>query len=302
METGFMNRITGLVIALVVGGLLVGGLLIPSIEGMTATEKTFENKGYYDMTYTETDQLTVVWSYLNPNEITVNGSPINIPDFVNPGTVNLVCGDTWFLRWYGEGVGFYCSTSDAGAVPADTTAQTTLTLTASNGTVTATNDAATPAGMTDTYTFIYVLDPDGQYIMKNANEPVYLKGDSDIYAIGRSAPFGSTLKMKITGNIDDGFTAETLGSTTTTIDDVEAIYTQESGFKDLYKLSKISIGVSDNGESKTVDYTYFIVPSKVTAELTNHMDATQIAMFGVISILGIVALVVVAANGIRNKY
>lgn len=303
METGFMNRIIGLVLALVVGGLLVGGLLIPSIEGMTATEKTLENKGYFHMEKYGTDtDITIVWDPTDAKSITVNGEKYNPNTPVNQ-FVNVAIGDDWYFRYADGGANTYVQVSYDGLnqVVGSNSDNQTVTVTCSNGSATITKGATT---QTMDYTELYVISGDeGKYVMKNATESVYMAANTEFTALGTTAIGEGKAVLKIVGDVGNGATVEVIASNPVgaTISDIEVNATALTDYRG-YSLTTVTFTITADEVDYPATYSYFIVPASVTLELSQHMDATQIAMFGVISILGIVALVVVAANGIRNKY
>ena len=309
METGFMNRITGLVIALVVGGLLVGGLLIPSIEGMTATEKTLENEGYFHMEKYGTDtDLTITWDHTNPKKINVNGDDFE-PNTPLNQWVSVAIGDNWFFRYADGGANTYVQVTYGGAnyLSGSVTAGSDVIVTCENGTATLKQYSGDTVTNTQTvaYTEIYAISGDsGSYVMKKSTETAYMAGNTEFIGLGQTG-MGETGRavLKVSGNVDDGATVDVIASTPAgaTVSDIEVNVTSLTDYIG-FALSTITFTLAVEGTDYPATYSYFIVPAKVTLELSQHMDATQIAMFGVISILGIVALVVVAANGIRNKY
>ena len=311
METGFMNRIIGLVLALVVGGLLVGGLLIPSIEGMTATEKTFENKGYYSMINTEEETILEWTPSVDPFSITVNGVSISLESLKGYGYSNysIAFADDFILRYYYEGpnaqtLQFWNSDYVTG-IASSSAYTATITINASGATFTTNAEGATTTSITHTGSY-FVINDSGDHVMKLRDKDAYVKTDSTIvYAGGISGIATSTFAgFYFEGTIDNivvepmrnNITVSNLETHTSTID----------GYINLVALEKVTFDTNyqpgDTPNERSQTYTYFLVPTQVTVELSQHMDATQIAMFGVISILGIMALVVVAANGIRNKY
>ena len=311
METGFMNRIIGLVIALVVGGLLVGGLLIPSIQAMTATETTFENEGYYHMTHLNADdEYTLFWDHTKPYEVTVNGTdviPLTVPAYA---AVTILGSDAFCLRFLntpdnpriqmygGTGWGY------GGSQGYD------FSVTLSGGTLTLMNTAETSpfTASGDAPDKLYAITNNtGEYVLKKATTPAYMLGDSSLIVLcGVTDSPVATPAIYADGTINGGLNYTLFrpsGQVDTAVFSNETITAADvNGYTGLKSLEKIEFDVTLTEGTVEPTYTYFIVPASVTAEKTQHMDATQIAMFGVISILGIVALVVVAANGIRNKY
>lgn len=315
METGFMNRIIGLVLALVVGGLLVGGLLIPSIEGMTATEKTFENEGYFKLDkITDSEEHIITWDYTNPYIFVVDGVDVTIPfgstnDPVYPYSV--ISAENWALRFISTNAGVRIDLAVFGQQNSliwgtSTVDEKNATFTFNNGVATiARSDNATT---TQTYDYAFIPSADGAYCMKKGNVDAFLNKDSEIFATGRTGGIfnGTTvnLNLNVKADVENGAAVNIIYPTTGyTISNETVNNVVENSYLDLYKFSNVSFTITDtDGYTYNAVYGQVIIPAKVTSELTNHMDATQIAMFGVISILGIVALVVVAANGIRNKY
>lgn len=307
METGFMNRIIGLVLALVVGGLLVGGLLIPSIEAMTATEKTLTNEGYVRYTSINADdeeEIVIQWDYTNPKYLTINDKSLDISQYKEMWA-SIVFGEQWTLRYNYTTTNTqlqYFGQTNTDFVYAYESSELNLTATLNSGTITVTNGTITK---TATYTTAYYPDEAGSMIMKKSDGTSYLLKDSSIviangmtysnpYTIGVffDGSIGAGLNFELFRNLDDF-----------AVSNVATHYTDSAKYEGVIELSNVTFDLTP-GENPAIaaTYSYFLVPYQITAELSQHMDATQIAMFGVISILGIVALVVVAANGIRNKY
>lgn len=289
METGFMNRIIGLVLALVVGGLLVGGLLIPSIEAITTTEKTFDNSGLY---YMENPTESITVSFLGDSQWEINGEPLV---YTSIGATNIIVTNDTFVRNIGQVRGAnYATWTDA-------------ELTIGNGTITGTATVnGNSTAVSWAYDYVYVATNEkAANIMKSNAADSYIKADSEILGMGLSTVKDSsgnnnTVEFKIV--VEDLTATVTTTNQYVTVSDVQVNATAVDGYKDLYLFKSVTFTATWGTYTTAVTYNIVIVPSSVTAELSQHLDATQIAMFGVVSILGIVALVVVAANGIRNKY
>lgn len=298
MSGTYLSKIPVLVVALVIGIVLVTSAVVP-LASDYSDAKTFKNEGYYNLAYTEVDDVTLVWDYTKPTIFTINDTEITMPDFTLPGNVNIICGDDWFLRWAGNGVQFYSSSN--GSITATVGDSTSLSLVASNGSVTITNTASTPVTQTHTYTFMYVLDPNGDYVMKDANEPAYLNGDSEIYAIGRSSTTGLVIKLKITGTIDDGFTPAAIGTSSAVLGDVTANYVKDNNYKDLYKLTSLLVPMTygEDDSEFTATYSYFIVPAEVTADPDN--PAAYKNLVKVVPLMAFIMLVVAAAGMVYLK-
>ena len=182
-----------------------------------------------------------------------------------------------------------------------------LDIVCSNGTATMTlyisGEAQTP--ITKTYTEVYAYSGDaGSYVMKKSDEAAYMAADSEFLGFGTTAIGGSDVAaMRVEGNIEDGATATVIASTVagTTASDVTINSTPLDNYHG-YAFTSASFDITANGNDYPAVYSYVVVPAQVTLEKSWHLDTTEIAMFGVISILGIIMLVVVAANAIRVKY
>ena len=323
----FVNKITGYVLALVLGAILVGGLLIPTVQGMTETEKTFTNEGYYTMdAITEETARVIEWEKATPNILKIDGTDLDMSWTDQSKSYTLIGSEEMVLR-YERGAnntaGLQLFSTTAGATyisfhsnsSSDAGDKVTVTLTA--GTVTFVTNGTNPFNKTvsNIGTDAYVINPtnSGDYalVMKKADIPAHLNGESTIRFIGVSVTSGPNgIALYGIGSLDDGMTLSTIYTNTTVSDvsytNLEAFDEAVDGYLNLYSLDKytFTINYTDNGTPKTFDatYSYFLVPAEVTAEKSWHLDTTEIAMFGVISILGIIMLVVIAANAIRNKY
>lgn len=313
METGFMNRIIGLVLALVVGGLLVGGLLIPSIEAMTTTEKTITNIGDYYV-LENPDDVTITYA---DSVLTINDEIIPVPTAANGYGVSVLSIGNGVLRYTPNG-----QLIKWGSItPYSSTPIAEANITISNGTLSGTvtySGSATPASIAATIDGdYYVLQESKQKdILTLSTSKTYVLEDTIVTSNGvtnvdANAVYG-TCVFDVVGSIKDGFTVKAYNRNAGTditenlgIDNITPVYTKVDGYKDLYLLDKVTFTTTTDSETPVttnVQYQYFVAPAEFNAELAQHMTPTEIAMFGVISILGIVALVVVAANGIRNKY
>lgn len=295
METGFMNRITGLVIALVVGGLLVGGLLIPSIEGMTATETTFENEGIYYIVDDSTSHTLV----FDDQKVIVDGKEVNHPN----GEYTVLATDDLLFRLTSGGERLQLRGALNGSVAS-------CNITIADGTVSGSyvNPSDQTTSIERAYTSYWLATSDEEpLIMKAYSGTAHIKDDSVVMGRGLTRLMTGTNTdvweyMTIDATVNGGVTINPI--TGFTYSDIQLNVTPVEGYNGLYSFGSITFTAThtDSGATTNVTYTAVILPAEVTAEKSQHMDATQIAMFGVISILGIVALVVVAANGIRNKY
>ena len=286
------NKFVGLMVGLTVGVLMVSGFLWPVVADATASEKTFVNTGLWRMDELESGDTWVrtastdSWAY--------NGEEVLTSQNSNSSTI---VGSNWTIRGTGVfwGATYYTNNPD-------------ITLTVNEDSVTV---------VTKTISGIegYGVKPNGAYLMTSYTEPVYIKGDSVIYATGSSniGP-GLGFVTHIEGNITDGVTAEcwSVNNTGTLsnfiVSNVEVHAEEVAGYEDLYKLTGITFDVSatythdstTETVTGTMSYSSYVVPYQVTAEKSWHLDTTQVALVAAIGTLGAIVLIAAAAGSIRR--
>ena len=282
-------------IAATVVVIVVAAVLMPVLQDATTTEDTFKNAGYYDMTYTETDNLVFEWDHTDPYKVTIDGESISLPqsDFT---AKTILCGDNWIVRYAYENslktfVQFYGNSGSQ--VIASVNAETDLEITCSSGSVSVTNTADPASTFSTSYTHLYVVADDGALVMKNANSPAYLNGDSEVIAMGLSKVGTTTnVGISVTGSIDDGFTWGIFRGADVTFSNQAATYTTVSDHLDLYSLEKLTATATNSTGSSDLTYSYFMVPAEVTAERTNHLTNNEIGLLMVIPTMLIIAILI----------
>ena len=297
METGFMNRIIGLVLALVVGGLLVGGLLIPSIEGMTTTELTYINVGSpYQTTDTEDAEThTIVISKDDGGNlvITTDGKTDTLPDFSLYGSATILFAENTFIRLTSAGaVNVYGSTNAStygNASIGTASAENPITIT-----ITGTTAAITTYTINNVQAYIA---PEGPLVL---SKNPYVHENSTVYVGALNTIAGTGIAFVLYGPLDDLIkkgvwpNGRGIGEVTVNL---------ENKTTDLYKLDRITAEATNDGNVfGTMTINYLLAPKEVVYENPAYIGSTNAVIMGVVSLLGIVALIVVAANGIRNKY
>lgn len=293
------TNILTLAITLTIGVILAGSLLMPVISDATTTHVTFENAGYFDMKYTETESVSLSWDHTDPHNITINGEVVALEESpAAPRTI--ICGDSWFVRYGGDSLAWYASSGSAAG--ASVAGETDATLTAANGSVSFTGGTTTRTG---TYTYLYVVAEDGEFVMKTANDKAYLNGDSTIYAMGlTSNVLSQDVYVKSVGTPDDGITSTVFrysGATPITVKSVSDSFVTESAYLDLYSIEKFVITVTNGTNDADLIYSYFIVPAEVTAEKAVHFTDGENAIIAAIPVLIIAGLVIVAAGALYLK-
>ena len=306
-----------LVVGVVVGLIVLSAALMPVIHTATTTEKTFLNEGYYTMdAITESTTHVIEWEKSNPTILIIDDEPVDMSWTDVTKSYTLIGSDTMVVRYErgaNDTAGVQMFTTTVGAQylsfhsNSAATAGDKATITLSNSTVSFVTDGTAPLDktITDIGTDAYVINPTntGDYtiVMKRADTPAYVKGDSTIRFIGVSVSSGPNgIALYGIGTLDDGMTLSTIYTNNTVTDvaysDPVPTDTAVSGYDDLYSLDKYNFTISytDNGTPKTFDatYSYFLIPNEVTAEKSIHADATTIELLGVIPILIIVGLIV----------
>ena len=301
------NNLLMLVVTLTVGIILAGSLLMPVLSDATTTERTFTNTGAFYIDADPTDTYTIAYNKASePGVIYINGDALDIA-FSNSYTVfsidnaimRTISDNT--LQWKGNGQYM--------------TGISKVDLTVSNGSVTGTyigvggNETSWP---TTTYTECHIASPTREdLVMTSYNSTNKVLGDSDIFAFGQTAVKNNTVMLlfKITGNVKDGVEITALNSTTgdvdasATITDISVNATAVNGYRDLYDLTSITFKVEYDSTVTDATYTAYIVPTTVTAELSQHLNAGEIALLNALPILVIIGLVMVGVGAIlvRNR-
>lgn len=307
MKMEKMNALT-LIITLVVGVILTGALLGPVISDATKTHETFTNTGAFYVELDPADEYTIEYDAAEAaNKVTINDTTIDVPN-----GYTILALDNSILRIQDntlqyKGAGSYI----VNIIKCD--------LSVSNGTVTGSyylRDAPTTevSWPSTTYTKAYVASPTQQdYVMTVYNTTSKMTGDSDIFAFGQTGfvTSGSTVLylIKIEGTIDDGVTVSILDRTTgvavstATVEDLSINKTAVAGYVDLYDLTSITFKakILDTDNWTNVSYSAYIVPSEVTAELSDHLTPGQISLMGAIPVMVIVALLMAAVGAIAYR-
>lgn len=295
-----MKKIIMISISAALVVIVLAGVLMPVLDDATATQDTFINDGY--ARYTEigaNESYTMSWDSTTPEKVTVNGDDYEIwkNGDGNRNISILMVPDHGIVR-YNHGSSAYASTQIIGLGTLAISDSYTVTL--DNGTYTITNSANT--SVTGTFTTAYIVDPDGEYILKNSNERAYLVSgstiiaDSSLIAMGVTTVTSWSNGFQITGTLAD-YDVEVFNPAVNTfvISDVADDRQTVTGYNDLYTLSKITFNVTDSNDADIdVDatYSYFLVPYEVTAERAVHFTDGQNAIFGAIPIMLIAALLV----------
>ena len=293
-----MNALT-LIITLVVGVILTGALLGPVINDASQTEKTFENSGYFYMDEIDTTtSRTIVVDSADLSTILVDD--VAVPNGSTGIGATIVCSDDWLIRTTSTGAQVFTS---SGAGAGTSAGQPIMTITIEGGEVEVTASSTTTLSFTEGFC---ISKTKGDWVMKAANTPVYMVAGSDIVnseltAMGRTSAGGNnSIGVRITGTVLDVNISE-FTNTSVVFGDPTINATAINGYAGLYSLSNIKFTGTIDDNTSNVTYDRFIVPSSVTAELSQHLTPGQISLIGAIPVMVIVALLMVAIGGIALR-
>ena len=267
-------------VAIMVGAVAFGAML-PIFQDVTATEDTFKNTGYFTVDkYTSDDSVIVSWDHTKPGIVTVGDTEITVNSPINKW-VSLVVGDNWYFRYVHTDTQTEIQMSYGGVstIGASTQNGKDFVLECENGTATGTSYLSGEVSTTQTvaYTEIYVISENGEYyIMKDSDVTATMLKDSEFVGVGQTFISGGACIIRIEGTIEDGATVTVIGSTSPATIDTDTIKinaTPKNGYVDCYNLTSITFDVNTSGGTTHATYSYFIVPSEVTAERAIHGDS-----------------------------
>lgn len=300
-------KIIPLVIGLTVGVLLMIGLVGPIATDAMVTEKTFTNDGVFNYgIFTPDDEYKL--EYLEDGTLEINDVPVTIPG-VEPGITStrysVLASENVIIRYGSSSTGYLTQivgvdASDAGLSPAPKS----ITATISDGQIVMDFITGTDTENHKVFNFteLYSIVPETDVaVMKVATGTVYIKGDSEIYGTGLTTVTGWQNMFHIEGTYDDGITITSPNLTAATYSNITWNIETVAGYIDLYKLTSIEFDITYNDTTVHATYSYFGVPSKVTAELSNHLDPAEITLVSAIVLIGLVALIAYAAYSIRGR-
>lgn len=277
------NKLIPLCITLVVGIILAGSVLMPVLNDATTTEKTFENTGYYYMTDVGADESYTYEFVSSPAKAwTVNGEALTFPE----GAFNVIVTDEHFVRSNGQ-------------IESSSVASMTVTVTAESitGTYTASGvDHDIDWAVDGFYGAVPTKD---SFIMTAPDATTYVNSDTEVIGFGISNLSGQYPIFHIVGDMEN--VTITSPDSSITISNVAINKTAVDGFIDLYKFESITFDATKGDNTAEITYNRVIVPTEVTAELTNHLTPGQIALISAIPVLVIVALLVVAVGVVARR-
>ena len=299
-----------MIVSLMVAVIIALSVLVPVIQDSSASEDKFTNEGMFKMSeLSATDSETYTLSYtVATNTLTINGETADISGISTASSI--IAGDTFFLRLQPNTRAYLMGSTSSFEGNYFGFNASSLSVSMTSGTLTATaTTGGVDASATFTYTKAYVIDESGDldYIMKSSNSEVYVLADSPLFASGQTSINASdntsvSTAIIMDGTIEDGVTFTAIkGATTATFDDIVINAVAESGYKDLYKLSNVTATATYDGKDTDMTYSYFVVPSEVTAERSVHVSTIEASLLGIIPLLVVIGIVIGAVWFIRQK-
>ena len=292
-----IKDLTAILVVAMVGCILVAGFIPVVGESVTATT-TFENDGPFNYgVFTPDDDYTLEYATADGSLI-VNGEPVPAFNVLNKAYSIIAC-DNYIAR-YGRTAGGYfmqCLGTDTNGVNFADSGVTAI-VTISEGKLSVTwvkADSTTVTKIVDFDEMYAIVPNENVAIMKVSTDEVYIKGDSALYASGVTQVSVWYNIIHFEGNYNDGITISSPNLPDATFSNVTWNIEPVAGYVDLYKLTSIEFDITYNDTVTHAVYSYFGVPSTVTAEKAIHADANTasiVSMIPFILIMGIVLMFV----------
>lgn len=292
-----MSKLLGTILTITVAIICIATILVPTISDATKTEKIFENTGIYF----DTDNAVSHTLEYADGVLTVDGGTVTLP---TEGQTPIVIADG-FNMIYKNNANFVvvidgiitCTSANFAIEDGTISGTITYSSTTASKTATYTNIAvAVPTQTTQTFTYMPYVN-DGDTISSTG---VMTFNDSG----GNQHP----LQWSFEGIIGGNCTVTTLSGVASqySFSNIEINYSEINGYEDLYRVESISFDVdytNPNNSSVTSNFTVtsmnVIAPESTTAELTDHLTSSQIAILAVIPLLMIVSVLIIVANRLR---
>lgn len=282
MDTG---KFVGLLVFGLVGILVVVAFL-PMIQETTSATDTFTNEGMWRMKEIENgDEWEFTsspygWEYNDVAQTSVSSS----------GSSALL-GDDWTVRSNGQARGPYISGNATGL--SATADSVNITFTGVQGQLTYPISG-------------YGIKDDGAYLMTAYNKPVYVLGNSTIYATGVSGIDDVGCTIHIEGTVNDGVTITMMNNRNSSnisnavFSNVVINAESVAGYVNLYELTSITADVTfDNtvdgvttSHTGSITYSSYVVPYQITAEKTIHPDSALATMINLLPLIAVIGLFV----------
>lgn len=297
-----MKNILVMIITVTIGIIFAGSLLAPVIDDVTTTEKTFDNTAdaLWQVEHLDTEsEYTFVWDHTSPTTALSNGETVNL----KTGTV--ICAtDSFLIRYGSDANGKYLQSVGAnlGIIVSETgTNEGDVTISISSGTISATIVKTATTTVTATFDEGWGIVSHGDYVMKSPTQNAYVLDDSTIFALGLTNINNVWNNMfQITGTVEEVEVTQLNPSPATyTTSNVTITSADVDGYEKLHTITSIDFlatNISDSTITKACTYNFFIVPATVTAELSQHLDDTEISLMQVMPLILIACLLLGAVG------
>ena len=296
------NIIYGL-IALTIAVIITTSAVVPIFMETTKTTDTYTNDGIFNYgKFTPDDEYTLTFDcttgIIKVGDDTVTPIPgVSLTSF---NSYSVIAADKVLLRWGANQSGYFMQLigNDTGGNNVLSGGVTgTATITSGDLSVTVVNSENVTTTKTFSFTELYAIVPDDDVaVLKVSTEAVYINGDSELYGSGLTTVSSWNNMFHLEGTYDDGITISSPNLSSATFDNITWNIEPVSGYIDLYKLTSIEFDITSNDTTVHATYSYFGVPSEVTAERSVHPDgptSTIINIIPLIIVAGILLLAIV---------
>ena len=308
MSGNYLKTIPIMIVTLVIGFIMVTAAVIP-LAADYSEAKTFTNEGYYRMSE-KSEETVITWTpSVDPFKVSVNGVDVSLNSLKEHGysSYSIAFSNDFILRYYYQSASVQNLQIWAGDYQSGigSSSPYTATITINNtGASFATNaEGNTPVNVTHSGNH-FVIDDNGDYIMKLRDKGAYVLEDSSIVYAGGISEINtnSFTGLYFEGTLND-YTFTPMRSTVT-VTDPDSTYTEIKGYIGLVSLDKITFNsvftpLSGDPVEKGQTYSYFLVPYKISAEPDN--PDTFKNLIRIVPLISIVALVAMAAGMLYLK-
>lgn len=286
------NKLLTLLVTVTVVIIFTGALLGPVINDYSETDRKFTNTGMFFMT--DDDDYTLV--YDPTGKFIINGEDLPFSDIPTGERVTIVSTEEFLLRFSVDASVHY-SVTVISTTPQEICKDTDLvntTFTFADGTLTITKEGSNDRTYTYTPESFRGIATKGNYVMTAASTPAKVNSDTTIIVGNGTTDVAHWYdRFYIEGTVEDMTVTPNTGIT---ISDLVVNTTSVSGYVDLVELNSIQFTATDETHTVNATYNRVIVPTEITAELSQHLDAGEIAILAAIPLMAIAALVLLVVR------
>lgn len=310
-----MNKIIGLVITALVSVIVLAAVLIPTINDATTTHETFKNEGYYRMSAFEHDgtDYTITWAIEKPTIFVINDVEYNMAEIltVTNQYFTMFASDGAYMRVSNKGtdaVVVQCHNSTGNPMLAFDSSSTTMqsmsiTIDEDSIDVTRVTDSSitTSANYSE---WIYVFDPDGNYMMKDKDKAAYVADEDIIILAGvtnvQTSP-ATPVGVYGHGTIDNLVIESGYPDDDTVYSNIVINSAAVSGYVKLNTVGDITFDMTRDGTTTAATYSYYLVPVEVTAERSQHLSPAEIEILDILPVFIIIAVLIAAVAAVAFR-